>query len=160
MLVNVFVDAVKELTAPTLAKVVINTEVKMNKKDVETKAIPNPYIGARKFSVMNVTLNPKYETAVNDQREAEGKEQDFKASARAWGVNIGNGLVDNNGKLYISMIVEKTIDVYYEFEGELIEKSKLEPFMPKVKPSTNQGLEKTVTYLTVAAENIVSMELI
>ena len=154
------IETVKALTQPTLALVTTNTVAKLNKKDVETKTIANPYTEVRKISTMLVELAPKYEKAVNDQREAEGKEQNFEASDRKWGTNLGNGIVDNNGKLYISMILKESKGTMYMVDGKEIQKSDIEKFMPKSKPSTNQGIENEVKFLTITAENIASLEIV
>jgi hypothetical protein len=45
-----FVKLIKDLAAPTLARIITRTEVKMNKKDVATKSVANPFIGAVKIT--------------------------------------------------------------------------------------------------------------
>jgi len=157
-----YVETVKALTKPTLAIITTNTEVKLNKKDVETKTIENPYIGTRKLAKMIVELAPQYEKAVNDQRETEGKEKTFEAGARAWGTNLGNGVVDNNGKLYISCILKESQGKSFMFESEPIEESTIDPWMPKKKPSStnNQGVEEAVKFMTISVDNITSLEIL
>ena len=155
-----FIETIKNLTEPTLAMIKTETEVKMNKKDVETKKEANPYLGAKKKSTLLVVLNPKYEKAVNDQREAEGKDTDFEATSRKWGTNIGNGIVDNNGKLYVSYILKESKDTEYFFDEMPIAKSLLSPYIPKAKPNTNQGVDESVKFMTIALENIKEMEIL
>lgn len=154
-----YIALVQGLTQPTLALVTLNSEAKLNKKDVETKTIPNPYTNVRKVSTMLVELAPKYEKAVNDQREAEGKEQDFVSGARTWGINLGNGIVENNGKFYISAILKESKETRYLIDGEVVAKADLEKFMPKKKSGNNQGLEEAVRFMSLSVENIESLEI-
>ena len=157
---NNIIDLVKSLTAPTEAIITIKTEVKMNKKDVETKTEVNPYIGATKMSTIRVILNPDYEKKVNDQREAEGKEADFEASDRKWGDSIGNGIIEKNGKLYVSYIQTETIHDSYWFDAKEIEYSKLSPFVPVKKSYETQGLEQEVQFRIVSLDSIEVLKLV
>lgn len=154
------IDTIAKLDKPTLARMITRTEVKMNKKDVATKSIPNPYVGAVKVTTQIVELAPKYEAAVNEQREAEGKEADFQASARKWGTNLGNGLVENNGKIYVSFIAKEHVLNSYLFGDKVIEKSELDAFIPPKKPNDKQGVESAITFRNISAENIMSLEIL
>jgi hypothetical protein len=143
------IGLIKNLTAPTEFVLTIKTEVKMNKKDVETKTEANPYIGASKIAKVRVILNPDYQKQVNAQRQEENKEADFEASERKWGTSLGNGIIEKNGNLYV-----ETLKTNYLFDGEEIEYSKLNPFVPVKKSSGNQGIEKEVQFRVVSVENI------
>ena len=156
------IDKIQALTGPTKARITIDTEVKMNKKDVETKKIANPYMGARKIVEMIVTLAPQYEAAVNEARESEGKETDFEAGARKWGDNLGNGIVQKGDKLYVSFIAESVESTSYFMDGTEISKDLLKPYMPikKVDPTKGQGVENVVQFRTVSLENIAFLEVI
>ena len=152
------ISYIQSLTAEAAIIIVTETEVKMNKKDVETKKTPNPYIGAIKKSTQIVKVNPDYQREVNDQREQEGKDADFEASSRKWGVSLGNGILEKNGKIYVSYIPVKTIESWYEFNGEAIEYSELKKFIPEKKSSGNQGVENQVQFRVIAIENIKSFK--
>lgn len=154
------IDAIKTLEEPTLARITTNTVVKLNKRDVATKTIANPYDEIRKVQVRIVELNPKYEKAVNAQREAEGKTADFESQERKWGTNLGNGIVDKNGKLYVSVILKDTESTSYLYQDAPIDKAEFVAYEPVSKPSTNQGIEDVVMFMTFAAENITAWELI
>ena len=154
------IDIIKSLNSPTEAIITIKTEVKMNKKDVETKTEVNPYIGATKMSTIRVILNPDYEKKVNDQREAEGKEADFEATDRKWGDSIGNGIIEKNGKLYVSYIQTETIHDSYWFDAKEIEYSKLSPFVPVKKSYGTQGLEQEVQFRIVSLDSIEVLKLV
>lgn len=156
------IDKIKALTGPTKARITIDTEVKMNKKDVATKKIENPYLGARKIVEMVVTLAPQYEAAVNEVRAEEGKPTDFEAGARKWGDNLGNGIVQKGDKLYVSFIADSVESTTYFLDGEEISKDLLKDFIPvkKVDPTKGQGVENVVQFRTVALENIAFLEVI
>lgn len=146
------INTIKSLTnKDVLAVLTIQTVVKMNKKDVETKTIPNPFDVVTKASTMRVLLNPAYEDAV---RDATG-DQTFQAGERQWGENIGNGLVDKDGVLYMSFISKEHIQTIYHHQGKVIDASEIKPFLPKKK----EGSEP-VSFRTVKVENILSLDLV
>ena len=155
-----FVKLIKNLDKPTMAKIITRTEVKMNKKDIKTKTIQNPYVGAVKVTTQIVELNPQYEKTVNEQLTTENKESDFEASSRKWGQNIGNGLVENNGKMYVSFIPKKHILNTYMLGDKIIEKTELDSFIPIKKDKNDQGTETPVLFRTISLENICTIELI
>lgn len=155
-----YVEAIRELTKPTLARMITRTAVKMNKRDVETKSIENPYIGAVKITTQLVELAPQYDRAVNDQRVIENKESDFESSSRKWGQNLGNGIVENNNKLYVSFIAKEHVMTNYMLDDVIIEKSELLKFMPKPKASSTQNVDSEVVFRTIAVENIMELEII
>ena len=155
-----FVELIKNLDRPTLAKIITRTDVKMNKKDVLTKTIQNPYIGVVKVTTQIVELNPQYEKSVNEQLSIENKEQNFEVNSRKWGQNIGNGLIENNGKLYVSFIPKQHILNTYMLADKIIDKAEFESFIPNKKENNNQGTENTVLFRTISLENICTIELI
>ncbi len=142
------------------AKMIISTSVKMNKKDVETKTIKNPYDSATKVSTIIVDINPQYEDVVNQQREAEEKSADFESQERKWGTNIGRGIVEKDGKLYLSYIPVQTVLNSYFVNNDLIEYSELKPFIPVKKPNEKQDLENEVKFRTVSMSNIIGFEIL
>lgn len=145
-----------QVVAPnTKATLVIRTQVKLNKKDVETKSIPNPYSEIYKTSTVEAILNPQYEEMVNQQREAEGKEADFTAEKAKWGTHIGGSLVEHNGVIYVTYVEEKsTVSSYEDQDGNLVEKEDFVAFQPKPSKSSTQNLENEVKYRKVKLENI------
>lgn len=133
------------------------TPVKMNKKDVETKTIPNPFGEVFKLQEVNVVFNPKYEAAVNEQRGTENKEQDFQSQERKWGKKVNGSIVENNGAFYLSVIEQDKIDkpIYVDSDMNEIAYAEFEQFMPKKKLSKGtQDLEQAVKYRTYKLDNI------
>lgn len=133
---------------PALIK--MTTVVKLNKKDVATKTEPNPYTEVTKTSVLKVLLNPAYEKAVQDATN----NPEFQASERKWGENIGNGLVDKDGEIYVSFIAVETVSSEYFADGSPVEYSQIKPFVPVKKDSGNP-----VAFRSVKLSNISSIEL-
>ncbi len=148
------IEFIKGLTNETVIIIDTETEVKMNKKDVATKTIPNPYVGATKRSKQIVKVNPNYEREVNDQREEEGKARTFEAEDRKWGTNLGNGIIEKNGGIYVSYIPVETIETEYFFNDEKIDYTVLKDFVPVRKDTGNQGVEDVVKFRVIAVDNI------
>ena len=139
--------------------IVTRTPVKMNKKDVATKSIENPHGAIYKVQTINVELNPKYEMQVNTARMLEGKEQDFEAEARKWGVHVNGGIIEKNGQLYLNTIEESRIgEAVYETEnGVEVSYNDLRAFIPAYKSAPKQGLDGDVKVRTFKLENVIGM---
>lgn len=146
-------------TSAVRGNIVTRTPVKMNKKDVATKSIANPHGAIYKIQTINVELNPKYEMQVNTARMLEGKEQDFEAESRKWGVHVNGGIVEKNGQLYLNTIEEGKIgDVVYETEnGVAVSYDDIRPFIPAYNGSAKQGLADDVKVRTFKLENVIGM---
>lgn len=157
---------IKEL-AETVApntKVVLSTltSVKMNKKDVETKTIPNPFTEVFKESKVVVLLNASYEKMVNEQRDSEGKETDFVAAGMKYGNMVGAALLENNGQFYVKCIeLEKVGEsTYIDSDKNPVEYDAIKPFIPVKKPSEHQGTEKEIKARNFKLESIVAYEVV
>lgn len=155
---NDLIKYIQSLTEEAAIVITTETEVKMNKKDVETKKTLNPYLGAIRRAVQIVKVNPNYQCEVNDRRQEEGKDTDFEASSRKWGTSLGNGIVEKNDKIYVSYIPVQTVESSYEFQGEEISYKELARFIPEKKSSGNQGVENEVQFRVIAIENIKSFK--
>jgi hypothetical protein len=146
---------------PTDATIVTKTLLKMNKKDVATKSKPNPYNAVWKIQTKHVTLNPKYEQAVNEQRAAEEKSEDFVAKERKWGVPIGNGMLMKDGSFYLKMIVNSVETPYYALVqtdptdvSQMVDYDLLSPFVPVPSAPKTQGVNEAVKFISVGMENV------
>ena len=143
----------------TTAKIIIRTQVRANKKDVLTKTINNPYINVTKVSTLIVELDPQYEAAVNAQRKAENKSEDFVAMNRVWGKNDG-GIVSHNGNEYVSFIAKEHVLSTYLDGAKIISKEDIAPFVPVKKEGARQDVATPVAYRTVLAKNIIAVEIL
>jgi len=137
---------------------VTKTEVKMNKKDVETKSIANTYIGTTKTQVVRVALNEDYEQRVNIMRSVECKDRDFESGELAWGTCANNIVVENNGKKYIKTIeLGKVGAIEYDLNGQKVSYDELKPFIPVPSKSVKQNLDNEVKVRTFSVDSIIEL---
>lgn len=150
-----FFDTVRE---PVRATIVTRTPVRMNKRDVATKTISNPYV-AFKVQTIEVELNANYEIKVNTARFLENKEQTFEAEGRVWGENVNGSIVKHGDQLYLKVIEGDRVGApVYELEnGDAVEYSALKPFIPAYKPSAKQGVDEEVKSRSYKLENVIGM---
>lgn len=137
------------------------TEVKLNKKDVATKTIKNPFGPIFKIYKAVVTVNKDYEKDVNQNRAVEGKEQDFQKEGLKWGHHAhGKAIIENDGQLYLQTIVEgyRGESEYVDENGNPVDYEAIKPFMPvKKAEAPKQGLEDSVKVRTFKYESILNL---
>jgi len=119
--------------------------------------------GVTKRTKYNVLLNGIYQNMVNNQREREGKERDFKAKPNWFepvfdSVN-GSVVCNKNSKedYYLKVAVNSAETFEYFVNGieatpdqlETIKKFREKPSEPK-----NQGTDKPIIIRTITIENI------
>jgi hypothetical protein len=143
----------RNVKGTTLAGVVILTVPQVNKK---VNGVANPIHGrVQKRAHRNVVLGFKYENSVNNQRIREDKDADFVAEPRAWGVRIdGTPLVSHNDNLYLECKVERVVEAQYLLDGQPVEDSEVEPYLPVRKPSSRQEVDRPVVLIDVKLENV------
>ena len=128
------------------------TEPKMRKTD-------NPYFGQiEKHSEVAGHIGFDYETIVEKQAWREGKDIEFQAQAHRWaeGTDSKNIVKNKAGdKEYLRVKIQTTKKPTYYFNGEQIEKSEIEAFLPKsYKPHTQDALDTEVVIRNYGMENI------
>ena len=146
----------REVKGARAVSVVTVTVPAMNKK---VNGEINPYHGrVQKRTYRSVMIGFRYQNSVNNQLDREGKETDFVAKPRQWGVHVdGTPLIEHKGKFYLECKVERVIGNQYYVDGEMVEDSVVEPYITKRTPSARQaaaGVEKEVILIDVALENI------
>lgn len=158
---NQLLVVLSSLTSPRQGILIARTMVRMNKYDVATKQIRNPYVAIYKIAKTKVEVNGDYQQHVNDQRIVEGKDADFSAGPLPWGVAVNNVHIVNKTKPYVKFIqLAHDANPYYVDEnGNAVNVELLRPFMPKYNPPKNQELEDTVDVRTYMLENIVRLQL-
>lgn len=132
---------------------------------IEARVVPqllktgNPYRNITKLYRANYIMGANYEASVNRQREREDKDTDFVEQERSWGTRINNFLIEHNGEYYLRLqeTREKYSSQYFDGEKEIPYKE-LEPFFPKKKGATNQGIDSEVRYRNLKISNIVSIQ--
>ena len=139
--------------ASAIASVLQYTDAKLNKKG-------NPYVGARKLSKVSIFLNTDYEKGVTNQLKREGKEaKEYVKGANTMPLEFGenNQIIGNfKGKDAIQYRPNTNIKsrTKFVFEGKILDKSKIEKFLTKTSPSTNQGTYKEILWRKLYLENI------
>jgi hypothetical protein len=136
----------------------IFTEPRMNKTG-------NPYLGAKKLSEFSILLNTDYEKGVTNQLAREGKEAtDYKKGRNTMPLTFGEnntfiGDFEGNPVVQYRPYDNSHPKVKYFFEGQEIDKSKLEPFMPPKSPARNQGTEKQIFWQKTYLSNVVEISI-
>lgn len=143
------------------ATIVTKTPVKLNKKDVATKTIPNDVGDIFKVQTIEVEFNADYEGKVNDQRLLEGVAQTFRAEGRAWGKHVNGSIVEHQGQFYLHCVeIEKKNGVVYEnARGRKVEKSVFEAFLPPYRPSAKQELVDDVKVRDFKLQNVIGINI-
>ncbi len=154
------IDFLKKNDQEMVVQITTRTEVKMNKKDVATKKILNPFGIVYKTSKIKVKVNFDYQNEVNEQLKVEGKEQTFEAQERKWGEHIAKSIIEKGSQLYLSVIeIDKIGKSTYRENDQDISYEELKPFIPEYK-SSNKILENEVKYRNYKLENIIDFEVI
>ena len=109
----------------------------------------NPYKSSvvTKTTSLTAQFGTDYQNKVNKQLTKEGKEADFEAGQRSWGENLGKGIILNEktGEISVQLISDSApAEVVYRIDGQVVDKTVLEPFIPVKKPSGNQGTDKEI----------------
>lgn len=144
------VKALMAIKGATPATFVARTNVKMNKRN-------NPYYGEiDKIQKSNVFINFNYTNSVNKQRVKEGKEPDFVAKERKWGVKVpGTPLILHKNSYYLeARFLNNEPDVEYIYENSEIDKNEFSMFLPNRSRPTNQNTEKEIIIRDFKVENI------
>ncbi len=148
------VKALMAIKGPTPATFLADTVLDMRKTD-------NPYHNQiMKRQKSNVFINFSYENAVNKALTKEGKEADFEAKPRKWGVRVpGTPLVLHEGAYYLTArFLDNEPKVEYLKEGKLIDKALFESFIPEKKSSGSQGLDKAIIVRDFTISNILEIQ--
>jgi hypothetical protein len=129
--------------------------------DPKLKKTGNPYNGVKKIQTATVEVNFNYQSTVNKQRMAEGKELDFTPKSRVWGTRIDDScIIEHNGEMYIeSRLIKKDAAYYIDENRKMLSKDEIAPFMPAVSKSKNQDLDTEVIINTFKVSNIKEVEI-
>ncbi len=159
------INKVSNAAKNTNIELVSLTEVKMNKtgKDENGNKIPNPYFGCiQKRSHVVGEIKYNYMDLVNRQRINEGKEATFVPSERVWGDSDGALVSKPDGAIYLNVRVIKSNKTDYFYNGNPIEKSKIEAFLPSSNSSSSkekQGVKEEIIVRTYKLASIQQIKL-
>ncbi len=118
----------------------------------------NPYASMLLTKVSSVSgqINWDYEIIVNTRLQNEGKATDFVASERAWGEHVTPALIVNDKGLFsIQMrMLNNPSSVAYYLDGQAIDKSQIEAYLPKHKAVNKQGTDEPIVIRTYRIDRI------
>lgn len=112
---------------------------------VKLKKTGNPYVDklVTKTTSLSGMINFDYESGINRQQIKEGKEPSFVAGERAWGEHVTQGVVEHNNEYSIMMrVLNSPSEVVYMIDGEKVEKSVIEDFLPAKKEHNAGNLDE------------------
>jgi len=145
---------------PMIASVLQFVSAKLVKKSRENKEIKNPYPNTMKLSKVGILLNSDYERAVTRQLVKEDKEvTDYKKGANTMPLTFGEnnqfiGLF--NGEFVLQYRPNDNVKTRTKYvnEGKVIDKAKIEAFLPKVSSATNQGTDREILWRKLYLKNV------
>lgn len=150
---------------PMFASLVQATKPKMNVKSRKDKNIKNTFGEVIKVSKVGVLLNSDYETAVVNQLAREGKEStEYKKGVNTMPLTFGEnnqfiGLY--NGEFVIVYRPNDNVKPRTKFvaNGKIVNKAKLEDFLPVESHATNQGTEREIQWRKLYLKGVRRMTL-
>lgn len=147
------VEVLRGLKTSTFARIISSTEPKVKKGC--------PYAGLKKISSALVNINYSYGNAVNNRRNKENREADFKSAPRIWGNKIPNTpLIENDGEYYLeTRFMNAPKETIYVSNGNVVESEKVKPFLYATSSSSRQQVENPVIVRNFKISNIVEIQI-
>lgn len=138
------------------------------RKTSKINGLPCPYAIVERECLRNGIIGVNYESAVNNQRQREGHEEEFKAQLlwKGKGRHVGKYLIEHVDTLkrYIAFMAKITKgvpvivgDKWYA-DGKEITKEELEEFLPDIKENLTQETEKQIAWRTIELDNILEVK--
>lgn len=159
----------KRVTFKELESILFSTELKkgmptfasvVQLTDARLKKTGNPYKNVMKLSKVSIILNSEYEKAVINQLKREDKSEDnYEKGINTMPLVFG----DKNcfagifkGELVIQYRPNDNVypKTKYVSEGKIVDKVKIENFIPKRVEATNQGTEREIQWRKLYVKNI------
>lgn len=149
-------------TFASVQAIVSQSMIKTNKETGEINPLWYAKEGITKRTKYNVLLNCIYTNMVNNQREREGKEKDFKAKPNwfepVYDSENGSIVCNKNNKndYYLKVAVNSAETFEYFIEGRTATNEEI-AIIKKFKSSSkakNQGTEKEIIIRTIFIEGI------
>lgn len=145
---------------PLFASVLQYTSAKLVKKSRTNKDEKNPYPDTMKLSKVSILLNSDYETAVVNQLEREHKdESEYERGKNTMPLTFGEnnqfiGLFKGDFVLQYRPNDNVKPRVKFVNEGKLIDKKKIEQFLPVVSEAQNQGTQREILWRKLYLKNV------
>lgn len=122
---------------------------------------PNPFKNdITKVRRYNGMVNFEYENSVNNQREREGGEKNFKVGQASYGNHVGDNRIvvehDDGIRKYIQFKLERVIEQHYEkiSDGSLVDNQALADFFSDRPVNKGQGVDKSIKIQRILWTNI------
>lgn len=140
-------ELVRERPGTQIATIISKTEHALKKSWKGPKIF--------KVSQVNGMLGYDYENSVNLQREREGKEANFEAESRRWGIRLDRYFVEHKGKYYLTIKVQGTSSpTYYDQDGNEVDRKSFQDHEYARSSSSRQEVEKQVIHREYSLDNI------
>lgn len=145
------------------ASVLQLTEPKCTVKDRNNKENKNPYQKIQKLSKVSILLNADYVTAVTNQLERENKEtSEYKQGTNTMPLVFGEnnqflGFYGGSPVLQYRPNDNIKPKSKYLADSKLIDKKKIEGFLPLEKHAENQGTEREIFWRKLYLKNIIKL---
>lgn len=148
---------------PLFASVLQYTDAKTVKKSRTDKDKKNPHPDLMKLSKVGILLNSEYEKAVTNQLAKEDKEAtEYKKGENTMPLTFG----ENNQ--FIGLFKGEFVLQYrpndnvkprtkYLSNGKLVDKAKIEEFLPLTYNATNQGTDREILWRKLYLKNVVKL---
>lgn len=147
--IEVLAEFLRKIKGAAPATITVKTFPRMVNKE-------NPYYNLiYKLAKVNGMINCNYESMVNRQRIREGKDPDFEALKRSWGIRMtGTPLVLHKNKQYLEIKVQGSEYEYrYISSDKLVNKDSVNPFI-LTSSTARQQLDNPVILRDYSLENI------
>lgn len=148
---------------PLFASVLQHTSAKLVKTSRTNKAVKNPYPDTMKVSKVGILLNSNYEKAVTNQLAKEGKEStEYEKGANTMPLVFGEnnqfiGIYKGDFVLQYRPNDNVNPRTKYVNNGKLINKEKIEEFLPKVYEAQNQGTDREILWRKLYLKNVLKL---
>jgi len=148
---------------PLFASVLQYTSAKLVQKSRTNKETKNPYPKAMKVSKISILLNSNYEVAVTNQLVREGKNvEEYQKGENTMPLTFGEnnqfiGLFKGEFVLQYRPNDNVKTRTKYVDNGKIIDKGKIEEFLPKVYEAENQGTDREILWRKLYLKNVLKL---
>ena len=149
---DVFTKFVEKFPGHGWASVLTVTEPKMRKTG-------NPYNKITKISRRVMGIGYEYPVQVNNEREREGIQEEYKPQPLKWGkfVEGSKTLIEHKGNKYVRLSDNSntpSVSKYYDENGNEVAYEDIKPFLQTSSQSKQQKTEKTIIVNSIKVDNI------
>ena len=158
-LAEILYNVETKIGMPIFASVIQFTEPKAVKKDRVTKEA-NPYQSIKKLSKVSIILNTDFEKSVHNRLKKEGKDtSEYIKGENTMPIEFGEnnifiGTYQGEFVLQYKPNTQNKARAKYIADGKLIDKKKVENFLPLPSEPKNQGTTTKVLWRKLYLKNL------